>query len=192
MEETKKELKFREDELVRRKFHDSRTGHDTEVVFPKVSGRLRLAHEDNEKIAIYSDIVEHTLDAATVSTRVVTGKGEFVGISSVTKDQAQFLGGAMLEFAQTKSLARALRWAGYGMEYAGAEEITESGAGEERGLRLEQPKPEPKPTEQKTIGGVEYVCEGCGTEITSLRVVDYSKDHFDGRLLCFECQKREK
>jgi len=176
MEEAKKELKFREDELVRRKFYDRRTGRDIEVVFPKVSGRLRLAHEDNEKLAIYSEIIEHTPEVATVSTKVITDKGEFVGLSSVVKEQAQHLSGAMLEFAQTKSLSRALRWAGYGMEYAGAEEVMEGGA---------------------EARGTTPLCTDCGKPIqpakgkTPDEVAQVTLELF-GDQLCYECSQKRR
>lgn len=38
---------------------------------------------------------------------------------------------------------------------------------------------------------VDVVCEICGNKKISKAVVEYSKKNFDGRIICFDCQKSE-
>ncbi|MBF0526427.1 MAG: hypothetical protein HQK56_15195 [Deltaproteobacteria bacterium] len=63
-------------------------------------------------------------------------------MASVDRDQK--LAAAILELAETRSIARALRFAGYGVEYTGAEEI--SHLPEAQGNQATLPTPNEAPT----------------------------------------------
>jgi hypothetical protein len=92
--------------------------------YPVVGGRLRVAHDDNEQISIRTELVKfQPLDLAVVNVKISTTKGEFTayGVASASKDAR--LIDSLLELAETRAIARALRFAGYGVEYTGMEEI---------------------------------------------------------------------
>jgi len=92
--------------------------------YPVVGGRLRVAHEDNESFSIVTELKEYEhLSHATVRATITVQKGIFsaYGCSSSSKDQR--LADSLLELAETRAIARALRFAGYGVEYTGIEEI---------------------------------------------------------------------
>jgi len=95
--------------------------------YPVVGGRLRLAHEENKtEFSIATEIVQYDhLKLAIVRCQVATKKGSFsgMGVASIEKDRK--LVNSLLELCETRSIARALRFAGYGVEYTGAEEMTE-------------------------------------------------------------------
>lgn len=110
---------FKPEEMIERRNKD---GSITK--YPIVGGRLRLLHEVNEKISITTNLIQFThLQQATVQAKVTTAKGEFsaYGCSSVEKDKR--LVTSLLELAETRACARALRFAGYGVEFTGSEEI---------------------------------------------------------------------
>ena len=105
---------------------------DDEVVsvegkrFPIVGGRLRLAHEGNGHLSIKTDLLAYQLDDhAIVRCTVTTDRGEFMGTGVATVSRDPKLVDALLELAETRSIARALRFAGYGVEMAGIEEVTD-------------------------------------------------------------------
>lgn len=92
--------------------------------YPVVGGRLRVAHEDNECLSIATELVEYqVLSHAAVKATVSSDKGLFsaYGCASVTKDER--LADSLLELAETRAIARALRFSGYGVEFTGVEEI---------------------------------------------------------------------
>lgn len=110
---------FKEHELVKVQGRD----------FPVVGGRLRVLHEMyGNEVSIETQIVEHRAEmSAVVTARVTTAKGMFsaTGTSSASRDPK--LIDALLELAETRAIARALRWAGIGVECCGYEEL---GSGE--------------------------------------------------------------
>lgn len=132
---------FREDEVALIRHWDKARNEWITNVFPKVGGRLRLAHEQNEAISIETEIYKYDENVAVVIGTCRTGKGCFkgIGMSSVERDAK--VAPAILEMAETRSIARALRFAGFGVEYCSAEEVShlESGNQSERG----NPPPEP-------------------------------------------------
>lgn len=90
---------------------------------PTVAGRLRQAHENNDKLSVRTEVIHFVLGVeAVVRCEVTTCKGIFsaTGVATATRDGQ--LVDALVEVAETRSLARSLRWAGYGME-VGAEEL---------------------------------------------------------------------
>jgi len=115
---------FREDEVAIIRHWDKARNEWVSNVFPKIGGRLRLAHEQNETITIETEIYKYDENIAVVIGTCRTAKGSFrgIGMSSVARDQK--IAPAILELAETRSIARALRFAGFGVEYCSAEEIS--------------------------------------------------------------------
>lgn len=101
---------FREDELVTREF-------------PVVGGRLRLAHEENQSLDLQTEMVNRDGQYAIFKCCAVTGKGKYVGYGTANSQRDSRLAESLIEVAETRSIARALRFAGYGLEFCGAEEI---------------------------------------------------------------------
>ena len=113
---------FREDELVTRR--QKVNGEWVETVFPRVGGRLRLAHDGNGKLRIQTEVVQFDDSLAVVKATVTTDKGSFCGFGTASAQRDQRLADSLLELAETRSIARSLRFSGYGVEYAGAEEVS--------------------------------------------------------------------
>lgn len=116
--------KFRDEEFVILSHFDKREGKWVETVYPIVGGRLRLAHEENEQLSITSEIIQYDESSAVVRATAKTSKGEFTGLGMASSSRDKTIAPAILELAETRSIARALRFAGYGVEYCGAEEIS--------------------------------------------------------------------
>ena len=115
---------FREDEIVILTHWDKREQAWVKSIHPKIAGRLRLAHEDNEQLSITSEVVNYDGNIAVVKVVSTTTKGDFpgLGMSSIERDKT--IAPAILELAETRAIARSLRFAGYGVEYCSAEEIS--------------------------------------------------------------------
>ena len=120
---------FRQDEIANIRRWDKERNEYVTSPFIKVGGRLRLAHEQNEKLSIVTEIFKYDEKLAVVCAISTTAKGSFkaIGMASIERDQK--LAHAILELAETRAIARSLRFAGFGVEYCGAEEMshTESG-----------------------------------------------------------------
>ena len=115
---------FREDEIVILTHWDKKEQKWVKSIHPKIAGRLRLAHEDNEQLSITSEVVNYDGNIAVVKVVSTTTKGDFpgLGMSSIERDKT--IAPAILELAETRAIARSLRFAGYGVEYCSAEEIS--------------------------------------------------------------------
>ena len=105
---------FREDELVTQR---SRTGKTR--VFPVVGGRLRLAHEENQNLNLQTEMVSWDGQYAIFKCCAVTSKGQFVGYGTANSQRDASLAESLVELAETRSIARALRFAGFGLEFCG-------------------------------------------------------------------------
>ena len=108
---------FREDELVTREVDGQPR------VFPVVGGRLRLAHEENQTLDLQTEMVNWDGQYAIFKCCAVTSKGKYVGYGTANSQRDSRLAESLIEVAETRSIARALRFAGYGLEFCGAEEI---------------------------------------------------------------------
>lgn len=98
--------------------------------YPVVGGRLRVAHEENGSMSIKTDLVQfEPMSHSAVKATVTTEKGDFsaYGAASASKDER--LLDSLLELAETRAIARALRFAGYGVEFTGLEEIGDQASG---------------------------------------------------------------
>ena len=124
---------FRDDELVSRKLNGQSR------VFPVVGGRLRLAHEQNENLSIQTSLVSWDGQYAVFRCTAITQKGEYAGYGTANAQRDARLADSLIELAETRSIARALRFAGYGLEYTGAEEVSHvAGAEPERERNWQQ------------------------------------------------------
>src|SRR5271157_1077054 len=108
---------FREDELVTRDVDGQNR------VFPVVGGRLRLAHEENQSLGLQTEMVNWDGQYAIFKCCAVASKGKYVGYGTANSQRDSSLAESLIEVAETRSIARALRFAGYGLEFCGAEEI---------------------------------------------------------------------
>ena len=115
---------FRDDEIVIMSYWGKREEKWVKSIFPKVGGRLRLAHEDNENMSITTEIVRYDESIAVVRAVTTTSKGSFPGIGMASAERDHTIAPAILELAETRAIARSLRFSDYGMEYCSAEEIS--------------------------------------------------------------------
>jgi len=108
---------------------------ETELVdsYPRVGGKLRLLYEEypsygapndiDRDIEINSKVIEVGVDHAIVRVKLVVSHGIFYASGSSDASRDASFSTAFTEIAETRALARALRFAGYGAEKAGAEEV---------------------------------------------------------------------
>ena len=113
---------FREDELVTRKVKVN--GQWETRTFPVVGGRLRLAHEQNDNLSLQTELVNWDGQYAVFKCCALTGKGQFIGFGTANSQRDAKLAESLVELAETRSIARALRFAGFGLEFTGAEEVS--------------------------------------------------------------------
>ena len=124
MSTQKNNNQFRGDEIVIMSHVDKRTGEIVNRPYPKVGGRLRLAHEENGSLSISTEIIRYEETVAVVKAQATTSKGTFNGLGMASLERDQQIAPAILELAETRAIARSLRFAGYGVEYCSAEEVS--------------------------------------------------------------------
>lgn len=101
---------FREDELVSRKV---KVGNEWQTrVFPIIGGRLRILHESNEHLSIQTEIVRLENDFVVVKAAVESQKGTFNGTGTASAQRDARLAESLVELAETRAIARALRFGG--------------------------------------------------------------------------------
>jgi hypothetical protein len=142
MSAAKNNNQFREDEIVIMSHVDKRTGEVVTRPYPKVGGRLRLAHEENGNLSISTEIIRYEENVAVVRALATTKKGTFNGLGMASLERDQQIAPAILELAETRAIARSLRFAGYGVEYCSAEEVSHL----ENGGQIEQTGESESPT----------------------------------------------
>lgn len=131
---------FREDELVSRKV---KVGNEWQTrAFPVVGGRLRILHESNDHLSIQSEIVRLENDFVVVRATVESQRGKFNGTGTASGQRDARLADSLVELAETRAIARALRFGGIGVEYAGAEEVSHVAAAEREGAQSQGKEPE--------------------------------------------------
>lgn len=117
---------FRDEELVTRRM---KVGNEWQTrIFPVVGGRLRLAHGQNENLTLQTEMVNWDGQYAVFKCCAITSKGRFVGYGTANNQRDARLAESLVELAETRSVARALRFAGFGLEFTGAEEVSHLGA----------------------------------------------------------------
>lgn len=94
-------------------------------IYPVVGGRLRLAHDENKLLSIETSVLYYNEDSTVVHAHIKTEKGTFAGLGNASARRDKVLANAILELAETRAIARALRFAGYGVEFTGYEEVPE-------------------------------------------------------------------
>ena len=120
---------FREEELVSRKV---KVGNEWQTrVFPVVGGRLRILHENNDHLSIQTEIVRLEPDFAVVKAAIEVEKGKFNGTGTASAQRDARLADSLVELAETRAIARALRFGGIGVEYTSAEEIAYAAGAEQ-------------------------------------------------------------
>ena len=113
---------FREDELVSRKV---KVGSEWQTrVFPIIGGRLRILHESNDRLSIQTEIVRLESDFVVVKAAIESQRGRFNGTGTASAQRDARLADSLVELAETRAIARALRFGGIGVEYTGAEEVS--------------------------------------------------------------------
>lgn len=128
---------FREEELVSRRV---KVGNEWQIkIFPIVAGRLRLAHEENQNLSLQTELVNWDGQYAVFKCCAVTVKGQFIGYGTANNQRDERLAESLVELAETRSIARALRFAGYGMEYTSAEEVSHVPATEQNSDKAPAP-----------------------------------------------------
>jgi hypothetical protein len=120
---------FREEELVSRRV---KVGNDWQTrTFPVVGGRLRILHENNDNLSIQTEIIRLDSDFAVVKAAVESQKGKFNGTGTASVQRDARLADSLVELAETRAIARALRFGVIGVEYMGAEEVSHVPAAEQ-------------------------------------------------------------
>ena len=132
---------FLESELIHRKV---KVGNEWQTrTFPVVGGRLRLAHEQNDSLSLQTEMVNWDGEYAVFKCCAVTAKGQYIGYGTANSQRDAKLADSLVELAETRSIARALRFAGFGLEFCSAEEIAHlpEGAFESQSSLNKQPAP---------------------------------------------------
>lgn len=115
---------FRPEEIVTLRHFDKKSQQWIENDYPKVGGRLRLAHLQNESLDISTEVIQYDGNIAVIKAVVTTQKGCFTGFGMASVDRDAKLASAILELCETRAIARALRFGGYGVEFCSAEEVS--------------------------------------------------------------------
>jgi hypothetical protein len=132
---------FREEELISRKV---KVGNEWQTrIFPVVGGRLRMLHESNDHMSIQTEIVRLEPDFVVIRAAVESQRGKFNGTGTASSQRDARLADSLVELAETRAIARALRFGGIGVEYASAEEIAYASGAEGEKEQTTNKEPEP-------------------------------------------------
>ena len=113
---------FLESELIHRKVKVDNEWQTS--TFPVVGGRLRILHENNDHLGIQTEIIRLDTDFVVVKAAVESQRGKFNGTGTASGQRDAKLADSLVELAETRAIARALRFGGIGVEYTGAEEVS--------------------------------------------------------------------
>jgi hypothetical protein len=132
---------FLESELIHRKV---KVDNDWQTrTFPVVGGRLRLAHEQNDSLSLQTEMVNWDGQYAVFKCCAVTGKGQYIGYGTANSQRDAKLADSLVELAETRSIARALRFAGFGLEFTSAEEMSHVAAADSEKEQTGNKEPAP-------------------------------------------------
>ena len=115
---------FREDEIITMVHWDKQIGVQVSTPYPKIGGRLRIAHENNDQLSIATKVFSYDGQVAVVVATTTTDKGSYNGVGMASVERDAKIAPAILELAESRAIARSLRFCGIGVEYCGAEEIS--------------------------------------------------------------------
>jgi hypothetical protein len=93
---------FREDEML--VLEQLREGKMVKNIFPKIGGRLRLAHDYNEQLSISTEIIWYDENLAVVKAVTSTMKGTFPGLGMASVERDHSIASTILELAERKVL----------------------------------------------------------------------------------------
>jgi len=115
---------FRDDEIITMVHWDKQIGVQVTTPYPKIGGRLRIAHENNTQLSISTKVFSYDGQVAVVVATTTTDKGSYNGVGMASVERDKKIAPAILELAESRAIARSLRFCGIGVEYCGAEEIS--------------------------------------------------------------------
>ena len=144
---------FLESELIHRKMKVN--GEWQSRTFPVVGGRLRILHENNDHLGIQTEIIRLDSDFVVVKAAVESQRGKFNGTGTASGQRDAKLADSLVELAETRAIARALRFGGIGVEYTGAEEVSHVAAAESEKEQSGSKAPAPVFPEDNGNGKVE-------------------------------------
>jgi hypothetical protein len=121
---------FRQEEIITMVHWDKAIGKQVSRPYPKIGGRLRIAHENNDQLSISTQVISYDGQTAVVSAMTTTDKGSFSGVAMASVERDAKIAPAILELAESRAIARSLRFCGIGVEYCGAEEISHLSSGD--------------------------------------------------------------
>src|SRR5512137_1078925 len=98
---------FRDDEIII--LDQLRDGKMVKNIFPKIGGRLRLAHEENDQLSITTEIIKYDENLAVVRALPSTVKGNFPGLGMASAERDCSIAPAILELAESRAHARSSR-----------------------------------------------------------------------------------
>ncbi len=128
---------FLESELIHRKV---KVGDEWQTrTFPVVGGRLRILHENNDSLSIQTEIIRLENNFVVVKAAVESQRGKFSGTGTASGQRDAKLADSLVELAETRAIARALRFSGIGVEYTGFEEVTHVPATEQNSGKATEP-----------------------------------------------------
>ncbi len=128
---------FLESELIHRKV---KVGDEWQTrTFPVVGGRLRILHENNDHLGIQTEIIRLENDFVVVKAAVESQRGKFNGTGTASGQRDAKLADSLVELAETRAIARALRFSGIGVEFTSFEEVTHVPATEQNGDKASAP-----------------------------------------------------
>ncbi len=132
---------FLEGELIHRKV---KVGEEWQTrTFPVVGGRLRILHENNDHLGIQTEIIRLDNDFVVVKAAVESQRGKFNGTGTASGQRDAKLADSLVELAETRAIARALRFGGIGVEYTGAEEVSHVAAADSENEQSGSKEPAP-------------------------------------------------
>jgi hypothetical protein len=76
-----------------------RDGKMVKNIFPKIGGRLRLAHEENDQLSTTTEIIKYDENVAVVKSVTTTMKGSFPGFGMASVERDHSIAPAILELA---------------------------------------------------------------------------------------------
>ena len=122
--EQQSQQQFREEEIITMVHWDKQVGAQITTPYPKIGGRLRIAHENNDQLSITSKVFSYDGQVAVVVATTTTDKGSYNGVGMASVERDKKIAPAILELAESRAIARSLRFCGIGVEYCGAEEVS--------------------------------------------------------------------
>ena len=138
---TKGNGQFLESELIHRKVKVDNEWQTR--TFPVVGGRLRILHENNDHLGIQTEIIRLDPDFVVVKAAVESQRGKFNGTGTASGQRDAKLADSLVELAETRAIARALRFGGIGVEYTGAEEVSHVAAADSEKEQTGNKEPAP-------------------------------------------------